>query len=161
MNKISTTGKVSHHHFPLPPHPPQADCPILNLFHNVYSTQPFFAIYLGKNDWQMTQPKLQHGRNPKEDNVTSPTGLLGLQQRNSPASGGGGGGGGGGAIGGGADDLSSGGGGVELTTAATWKKLHSIKFLHVRFKEKYSFLTKRDQLLLKSPAGFRVSVCGC
>ena len=37
------------------------------------------------------------------------------------------------------------------------QKIHAVKFLSVRYREKYSFMSKKDQLLMKTPAGFKVS----
>nr|XP_002122692.2 uncharacterized protein LOC100183638 [Ciona intestinalis] len=51
------------------------------------------------------------------------------------------------------DDLSD----VDAMLAAK-RKVHSVKLLHVRYKEKVAFSTKQDKILMKPPVGFKHSL---
>jgi len=44
----------------------------------------------------------------------------------------------------------------ESEMEASKRKVHTVKVLNVHYKEKHSFMSKRDQLLMRVPSGFKV-----
>nr|CAB3262815.1 uncharacterized protein LOC100183638 [Phallusia mammillata] len=48
----------------------------------------------------------------------------------------------------------------EVDMEANKRKVHTVKLLNVHYKEKYAFFSKQDQLLMKTPSGFRHSLKG-